>query len=117
MVWELYQRKSGWYSGGGPTACVRSCGEVALSAEAAAQLGEAVTHVHLLYDEDRTLLGIRATEKPDVNAYALRRESKSGICTVRAESLLKKYGIRISRAQRVQPTMEGAILVIPVNPL
>lgn len=114
MAFETFNPKIMQPPGYGPTVTVTARGVLSLSQGAVNALGQP-SSVELLFDRDRRLIGIRASNKP--HAYPV-----SASRVIHCTAFTQEFGITGTQAVRRPATLQtsqvlgqGSMLVVDVN--
>ena len=96
-----------------PSVTIQKRGVISLNKAAHDLVGNAET-VELLYDRDRQVMALRATDDSSPHAYSVRSGSKRGPgqAIVSATAFTAHYGINTTATRRWKP---GRSIVLPVN--
>jgi hypothetical protein len=99
-----------------PTVTMQSRGSLTLNLSAFQLIGSPLA-VHLLYDRDERIIGIRAADPKDEDAYpprTLPRRGEGGPRIVTAQAFASHYGIDTT-PRRYRATLEDDILCIDLK--
>ena len=96
-----------------PSVTIQKRGVISLNKAAHDLIGNAET-VELLYDRDRQVMAVRATDDSSPHAYAVRNGSKRGPgqAIVSATAFTTHYGIDTTATRRWKPFMEEGMLCV-----
>lgn len=99
-----------------PSVTIQKRGVVSLNKAAHDLVGNAET-VELLYDRDRQVMALRATEDSSPHAYAVRGGSKRGPgqAIVSATAFTAHYGIDTTDTRRWKPFVEDGMLCVDLT--
>lgn len=116
MAFEVFEKKSAPLAKI-PSVTVQRRGLISLNRSAHALIGSPEA-VEFLWDGERRIIGLRATEETNPNAYPVRPQSsksEGGPVLVAGSAFTKFHGIDTSKAYRYVPTLEDGILCIDVS--
>ncbi|OLT06868.1 hypothetical protein BJF77_14885 [Kocuria sp. CNJ-770] len=96
-----------------PSVTIQKRGVISLNKAAHDLIGNAKT-VELLYDRDRQMMALRATDDSSPHAYAVRSGSKRGPgqAIVSATAFTAHYGIDTTATRRWKPFVEDSMLCV-----
>ena len=99
-----------------PSVTIQKRGVISLNKAAHDLVGNAET-VELLYDRDRQVMALRATDDSSPNAYAVRSGSKRGPgqAIVSATAFTAHYGINTTATRRWKPFVEDGMLCVDLT--
>ncbi len=93
---------------------IQKQGIIAFNRAAFALLGEP-TAVELLYDRERSLVGLRRAEESASHALRVRTSSAGGTFVVSAARFVKHYGIPNDVGRRWSADHEGGVVFIDIT--
>lgn len=70
----------------------------------------------LLYNHERSQIGLRAAAPDDTRAYKLRRPKSQSTWLVNAAAFLKYYGLEEWKGQSFPARLEGDLIVVDLRP-
>jgi hypothetical protein len=96
-----------------PSVTIQKRGVISLNKAAHDLIGNAET-VELLYDRERKVMAVRATDDSSPHAYAVRSASKRGPgqAVISATAFTAHYGIDTTATRRWKPFMEDGMLCV-----
>jgi hypothetical protein len=99
-----------------PSVTIQKRGVISLNKAAHDLVGNAET-VELLYDRDRNVMALRATDDSSPHAYAVRAGSKRGPgqAIVSATAFTAHYGIDTTATRRWKPFVEDGMLCVDLT--
>ena len=99
-----------------PSVTIQKRGVISLN-KAAHDLVDNAETVELLYDRDRQVMALRATDDSSPHAYAVRNGSKRGPgqAIVSATAFTAHYGIDATATRRWKPFMEDGMLCVDLT--
>lgn len=99
-----------------PSVTIQKRGVISLNKAAHDLIGNAET-VELLYDRERQVMAVRATDDSSPHAYAVRNGSKRGPgqTIVSATAFTAHYGIDTTATRRWKPFMEDGMLCVDLS--
>ena len=99
-----------------PSVTIQKRGVISLNKAAHDLVGNAET-VELLYDRDRQVMALRATDDSSPHAYAVRSGSKRGPgqAIVSATAFTAHYGINTTATRRWKPFVENDMLCVDLT--
>jgi len=77
-------------------------------------LGEP-THVKLGFDEARKVIGIKAADPDEPNAYPVRRQPRAANYIFSGQGFTSHYGIPTEQARRYWGTIVGDVLTVDLT--
>lgn len=116
MAFEVFKKSSAPLAKV-PTLTIQKRGLISLNRSAYATLGNPEA-VELLWDASRNVVGLRAADATDPNAYPVRAQnakSDSGPLLIAGSAFTKFYDIDTDRARRWVPFVEGEILCVDLT--
>lgn len=99
-----------------PSLTIQKRGVISLNKAAHDLIGNAET-VELLFDRDRQVMAVRATDDSSPHAYAVRNGSKRGPgqAIVSATAFTAHYGIDTTATRRWKPFVEDGMLCVDLT--
>ena len=99
-----------------PSVTIQKRGVISLNKAAHDLVGNAET-VELLYNRDRQVMALRATDDSSPHAYAVRSGSKRGPgqAIVSATAFTAHYGINTTATRRWKPFVEDGMLCVDLT--
>lgn len=99
-----------------PSVTIQKRGVISLNKAAHDQIDNAET-VELLYDRDRQVMALRATDDSSPHAYAVRSGSRRGPgqAIVSATAFTANYGIDTTVTRRWKPFVENGMLCVDLT--
>lgn len=99
-----------------PSVTIQKRGVISLNKAAHDLVGNAQT-VELLFDRDRQVMALRATDDSSPHAYAVRSGSKRGPgqAIVSATAFTQHYGIDTAATRRWKPFVEDGMLCVDLT--
>ncbi|MCC5781844.1 hypothetical protein CRM73_02585 [Kocuria sp. CCUG 69068] len=99
-----------------PSVTIQKRGVISLNKAAHGLINSAMT-VELLYDRDRQVMAVRATDDSSPHAYAVRSASKRGPgqAVISATAFTAYYGIDTTATRRWKPFMEEDMLCVDLS--
>jgi hypothetical protein len=99
-----------------PSVTIQKRGVISLNKAAHDLIGNAQT-VELLYDRDRNVIALRATDDSSLHAYAVRNGSKhgQGQAIVSATAFTAHYDIDTTTTRRWKPFLEDGMLCVDLT--
>jgi hypothetical protein len=99
-----------------PSVTIQKRGVISLNKAAYDLIGNADT-VELLFDRDRQVMAVRATDDSSPHAYAVRNGSKRGPgqAIVSATAFTAHYGIDTTATRRWKPFVEDGMLCVDLT--
>jgi hypothetical protein len=73
------------------------------------------THVKLLFDPGRSVVGIKAAAPEDPNAYPLQKQKRAHNYLLSGRAFANRYGIPLGHAQRYRAEMRGDVLTVDLK--
>ena len=117
MGFEVFNKASASKGKVAPTVTIQRRGMFSISREAYALVGEPPA-VELLWDPDRRIIGIRATDQSNANAHLVHAQSPkrdNGPLIVTATKFARHYGIPTDEPCRRVVQLEDDILCIDLK--
>ncbi len=93
---------------------IQKRGNFSLNRAAYENLGEP-SHVKLGFDEARRLIGIKAADPDEPNAYGVRKQPRAANYIFSGIAFANHYGIPTDQARRYWAEMRGDVLTIDLN--
>jgi hypothetical protein len=99
-----------------PSVTIQKRGVISLNKAAHALIDSAET-VELLYDRDRSVIALRATDDTSPHAYAIRAGSTGGTgqAIISATAFTQHYGIDTTATRRWKPFTEDGMLCVDLT--
>ena len=97
-----------------PSVTIQKRGTFGLNRAAHESLGSP-THVKLLFDPERRVIGIIAASAEDPNAYRLQKQQRARNYLLSGRAFANRYGIPLGQARRYRGEMHGDVLTVDLQ--
>ena len=105
MGFKLYENKGGRSSK--PKASITTAGQIGLNAASVNKYLKDVEYIHLLYDEENKIIGIKKAKKDDSNIFKLTRSGEQGTSSIAGRSFLGFFEIDYSKSRKFIPEWDS----------
>jgi hypothetical protein len=114
VSFEVFDRQVAEQDAATPKISIQRSGSLSINRAAYRDLGEPEA-VELLYDRERSLMGLRYANPAERTAYTVRMNTKGSTYLISAAAFLKHYGIDSSKARRWVATRQDKVLCVDIS--
>ena len=97
-----------------PRVGIQKRGNFSLNQAAYENLGSP-SHVKLLFDKGRQVIGIKAADPSEPNAYSVRKQPRAANYVFTGIAFAHRYGIPVEQARRYWAQMHGDVLTVDLK--
>ena len=101
MAFERFEKKGGRHSD--PRVSISAAGQISLNRSTTDKYLSKIKFVHLYFDKDKSVIGIKAADKEADNAFKLTSNEIQSNSSISGNSFLKHYGIDYKTTKQYVP--------------
>ncbi len=115
MAFERFEKKGGRHSD--PRVSISAAGQISLNRSTIDKYFSKIRFVHLYFDKDKSVIGIKAANKEADNAFKLTSNEIQSNSSISGNSFLKHYGIDYKTTKQYVPAWNDKeeMLIIKVG--